>query len=57
MFLTTINQLHETNFNKIVFIDWSKVFIMLKHVFYDLSYATIMSNIVKETNKNVFNIQ
>jgi len=57
MFLTTINQLHETNFNKIVFIDWSKVFIMLKHVFYDLSYATIMSNIVKETIKNVFNIQ
>jgi hypothetical protein len=24
---------------------------MLKHVFYDLSYATIMSNIIKEISK------
>jgi hypothetical protein len=45
---------HGNNFNKIVFIDCSKMFIMPKHVFYDLSYATIMSNI-KETIKNVSN--
>jgi len=31
---------HDTNFNKIAFIDWSKLFIMSKYVFYDLSYAT-----------------
>jgi hypothetical protein len=37
---------HATNFNKISFIDWSKMFIMLKHVFYDLSYATTMSNMI-----------
>ncbi len=37
--------IHDVNFNKITFIGWSKVFIMLKHVFYDLSYATIMSNV------------
>jgi len=29
--------IHDTNFNKILFIDCSKVFIMPKHVFYDLS--------------------
>jgi hypothetical protein len=46
---------HNTNFNKIAFIDWSKVFIMPKHVFYNLSYATIMSNMVKEIINNVFN--
>jgi hypothetical protein len=44
---------HESNFNKIAFIDWSKMFIMPKHAFYDLSYATIMSNTIKETIKNV----
>jgi hypothetical protein len=37
---------HNTNFNKIAFIDWSKVFIMLKHVCYNLFYATIMSNTI-----------
>jgi len=46
--------IHDTNFNKIVIINWSKIFIMPKHVFYDLSYATIMSNTIKETIKNVF---
>jgi len=39
---------HDTNFNKFIFIDWSKVFIMPKHVFYDISYVTIMSNTIKE---------
>jgi hypothetical protein len=47
--------IHDINFNKITFIDWSKVFIMSKHVFYDLSYATIVSNMIKEMTKNVFN--
>jgi len=28
---------------------------MLKHVFYDLSYATTMFNMMKEMAKNVFN--
>jgi hypothetical protein len=46
---------HDTNFNKIAFINWAKMFIMLKHVFYDLSYATIMSNTIKKMTKNVFN--
>jgi hypothetical protein len=46
---------HDTNFNKITFIDWSKVFIMLKLVFYDLSYGTTMSNTIKEMINNVFN--
>jgi len=45
----------DTNFNKIAFIDWSKVFIMLKHVFYDLSYATTMSNTILNLTKIVFN--
>jgi hypothetical protein len=45
----------DINFNKIIFIDWSKVFIMLKHVFYDLFYTTIMSNTIKKLIKNVFN--
>jgi hypothetical protein len=45
---------HNSNFNKIAFINWLKMFIMSKHVFYDLSYATIMSNTIKETTKNVF---
>jgi len=46
---------HDINFNKITFIDWSKVFIMLKLVFYDLSYGITMSNTIKEMIKNVFN--
>jgi len=29
------------------------MFIMLKHVFYDLSYATIISDTIKEMTKNV----
>jgi hypothetical protein len=45
---------HDTNFNKIAFIDQSKVFIMPKHVFYDLSYATTMFNMIKEMTKNIF---
>jgi hypothetical protein len=31
-----------------------KLFIMVKHVFCDLSYATIMSNMIKEMTKNLF---
>jgi len=46
---------HDINFNKILFINWSKVFIMPKHDFYNLSYATTMSNPIKKTTKNVFN--
>jgi hypothetical protein len=41
--------IHDTNFNKIIFIDWLKMFIMPKHVFYDLFYAVTMSNTIKET--------
>jgi hypothetical protein len=54
MSLATSNQLHDTNFNQIPFIDWSKVFIMSKHVFYNMSYATIMSNMINKMTKNVF---
>jgi len=52
----TNNQLmiHDNNLNKIVIIDWSKNFIMPKRVFYDLSYAIIMSVTIKEMIKNVF---
>ncbi len=39
MFLAFDLMIHNINFNKIACIDWSKVFIMAKHVFYDLSYA------------------
>ncbi len=39
--------IHDTTFNKITFIDWSKVLIMPKHVFYDSSYGTTMSNMIK----------
>ncbi len=46
--------IHDTNFNKIAFINWLKVFIMPKHVFYDLFYGTTMSNMIKKTIKNVF---
>jgi len=36
----------DANFNKITFIDWSQMFIMLKHyVFNDLSYAITMFNV------------
>jgi hypothetical protein len=48
------NQPHHINFNKITFIDWSKMFIMPKHLFYDLFYAIIMSNTIKEMIKNVY---
>jgi hypothetical protein len=46
---------HNINFNKIAFIDWSKMFIMLKHVFNDLLYTITMSNTMKEMIKNVCN--
>jgi hypothetical protein len=46
---------HNINFNKIVFINWSKMFIMPKHILYDLLYAIIMSNMFKEMTKNIFN--
>jgi len=45
---------HDINFNQITFINWSKMFIMPKRVFYDSSYATTMSNMIKEMTKNVF---
>jgi hypothetical protein len=49
---------HNTNFNKISFIDWSKLmFIIIKHVFYNLSYAITMSNTIKEMTRNIFNNQ
>jgi hypothetical protein len=41
----------DINYNKIAFIDWSKMFIMPKYVFYNLFYATIMSNMIEETKK------
>jgi len=47
--------IHDTNFNQITFINWSKLFILPKCIFYDLSYATTMSNMIKEMAKNVFN--
>jgi len=46
---------HDTNFNKIAFIDWSKLFIMSKHIFYNLSYVIIMSDMINKMTKNVFN--
>jgi len=46
--------IYDINFNKITFIDWSKVFIMPKYVFYGFSHSTTMSNMIKEMNKNVF---
>jgi hypothetical protein len=57
MFLAIGNQvlIHDTNFNKITFCDWSKMFIMPKHVFYELFHATTMPNMIKEMTKNVFN--
>jgi hypothetical protein len=44
---------HGINFNKIAFISWFQLFVMPKHVFYNLSYATTMSNTIKEMIKNV----
>ncbi len=46
--------IYDTNFNKITFIDLSKMFIM-PNVFYDLSHAITMSNMIKEMIKNLFN--
>jgi len=43
--------IHNTHFNKIAFIDWSKVFIMPTYVFCDLSYATTMSNTINKMTK------
>ncbi len=37
--------IHDINFNKIAFIDWSKVFIMPNHVFYNLPYVTIITTL------------
>ncbi len=52
---TIINfMIHDIDFNKITFIDQLKVFMMLKHVFYDLSYVTIISNMIKKMTKNFF---
>jgi hypothetical protein len=45
--------IHDTNFKEIAFIDWSKVFIISKHVFHDLFYASIMSNSIFKMTKNV----
>jgi hypothetical protein len=54
--VTTNSQPHDSsimtyyiNFNTITFINWSKVFIMSKHVFYNLFYAITMSNKIKKT--------
>ncbi len=44
--------IHDINFNKITFIDWSKLFIMPKHVFYDLFYVIIMYNMIFKLIKN-----
>ncbi len=44
---------HDINFNKIAFVDLSKMFIMPKHVFYDLFYITTMFSMIKKMN-NVF---
>jgi hypothetical protein len=44
---------HDTNFSKITFINWSKVFKIPKHVFYDLFYTTTMSNTIKKMTRNV----
>jgi hypothetical protein len=46
--------IHDINFHRITFIDGSKMFIMPKHVFYYLLYASAMSNTIKETTTNVF---
>jgi hypothetical protein len=44
----------DTNFNIIASIYWFKVFIMPKHVFYDLLYATTISNMtLKMTNSSL----
>jgi hypothetical protein len=45
--------IHDTSFNKIAF-DWSKMFLMPKHLFYSLSYTTTMFNTIKKMIKNVF---
>jgi len=47
--------IHDTNFNNITFIDGLKACIMPKYVFYDLFYATTMSDMIKKMIKNVFN--
>jgi hypothetical protein len=38
----------------LVIFTFNKMFIMLKHVFYDLFHATIMSNMIKEMTKFFF---
>ncbi len=49
--------IHDINFNNIAFTNWLKMFIMSKHIFYNLSYATIMSNTIKEITNNGFSNQ
>jgi hypothetical protein len=45
----------DANFNKITFIDWSQMFIMLKHyVFNDLSYAITMFNVPLKNDLKCF---
>jgi hypothetical protein len=46
--------IHDININKITFIDWSKMFIMPKCVFYNFSYAIIMFNMIKKWLKMYF---
>jgi hypothetical protein len=46
---------HDIHFNQIELIDWSKMFIMSKDVFCNLSYAITISNMIKEMIKNIFN--
>jgi hypothetical protein len=51
MYLITNSQPNDSwsiKFNQIAFSDWSKMFIMPKHVFYDLFYITLMFNMIKE---------
>ncbi len=56
MFLAIVVNLmtHDINFNKISFINWSKMFILPKHGFYDLSYVITLSNTILKRTKNVF---
>jgi hypothetical protein len=46
--------IHNINFNKIIFIDWSETFIMPKHVFFDLFDANTMSNILQMIKNQYF---
>jgi hypothetical protein len=39
--------IHDINFNKIAFIDWSNMFVIPKRVFYNLFYVITMFNMIK----------